>query len=224
MCVQVSTPGSRVRFWGCSLAGLSRTARGLKRLSAMDTLYLMPDGWWEINYNTDGAAATLHLKWKKSVSPALQIQASLFFFNEGKLFSWCNVCCRLMDYRRLWHHSSAMWYLLNTDHMMNVWQIYARIQSLNSEQLPSHTDTFSWHEEQSVTAALVYSAWGHHHCVWIVNCKCVNGAVIYFTNGKTKEKGHHNSFLVPVSGYYDLLGFGATFVIITLYQLPPASF
>lgn len=29
---------------------------------------------------------------------------------------------------------------------------------------------------------------GRHRCVWIVNDKCVNGAVIYFTNDKTKEK------------------------------------
>lgn len=44
----------------------------------MDTLYLMPDGWWETKDNVDGAAAKLGLKWMKSVSAALQFQASPF--------------------------------------------------------------------------------------------------------------------------------------------------
>lgn len=113
MCLQVSTPGSRVRFWGCSLAGLSRTARGLKRLSAMDTLYLMPDGWWEIK---DNIKKKLQLKCIKSVSPAHQKSSIPLFFNEGKLFSWCNFCCRLMDYRRLWQVTSLQCNVIFAQH------------------------------------------------------------------------------------------------------------
>lgn len=44
MCSQVSSPGRRVRFCSCILLGLSKMARGLNRLSAMDTLYFIAGG------------------------------------------------------------------------------------------------------------------------------------------------------------------------------------
>lgn len=44
MCSQASSPGRRVKFCTCILLGLSRTARGLNRRSAMETLYLIAGG------------------------------------------------------------------------------------------------------------------------------------------------------------------------------------
>lgn len=190
MCLQVSTPGSRVRFWGCSLAGLSRTARGLKRLSAMDTLYLMPDGWWEIKDNMDGAAAKLELKWMKSVSPALQIQASPFFFNEGKLFSWCNFCCRLMDYRSdITPVQCDICSTLITWWMCDKSMPESKASIVSSFQASQTRHVFMQWGAVGYGWTSVQCAWGNHRCVWIVNDKWVNGAIIYFTNDKTKEKG-----------------------------------
>lgn len=107
MCSQISSPGRSVRFWGCSLFRLSIMARGLKRLSAMETLYLIPGGSKEELRNYT-------LMWN---------------------CAWCRPLgwCRLIG--KWWQPAmvndiTVAQSNISSAHMMNVWPTYTRIQTL----------------------------------------------------------------------------------------------